>query len=57
MILGENKAVAEVKDIDIQNYAKFLLKEGSDQEKRDLIGCLKGEIQLKMKNICLVNQL
>jgi hypothetical protein len=38
----------------VQNYAKFLLKEGDDQEKRELLSCLKGEIQLREKTIRLV---
>ena len=43
----------DVNDVDIRNYAKFLLKEGEDQEKRDLLGCLKGEIVLENKIVSL----
>lgn len=45
------KEVTEVKDIDIRNYAKYILKEGQDIEKRELLGCLKSKIILKYKNI------
>ncbi|MCK5581588.1 MAG: recombinase family protein [Candidatus Omnitrophica bacterium] len=45
----------DVNDIDIQNYAKFLLKEGSDEEKRNLIGCFKNNIILENKIIKLLN--
>ena len=39
--------------IDIRNYAKYILQEGKDVEKRELLGCLKGKIVLKEKNIKL----
>ena len=42
-----------VDDVDVQNYARFLLKEGDDQEKRDLISCLRGEILLDSKTLSL----
>jgi site-specific DNA recombinase len=53
MVTGKSHAI-EVEDVDVQNYAKFLLKEGDDQEKRELLSCLKGEIQLREKTIRLV---
>jgi len=46
----------EVSEMDIKNYIKFILKEGEDQEKRELLNCLKGEILLKNKNIYSKNQ-
>lgn len=39
----------EVKEIDIRNYAKYLLLEASDPEKRELLGCLKSKILLANK--------
>ena len=48
MVTGKNNNI-DVDDVDIKNYAKFLLKEGDDQEKRDLLNCLNGEILLKNK--------
>jgi hypothetical protein len=42
-------------DIDIRNYSKYLLREGSDLEKRDLLTCLKSKIILKNKEIELFN--
>jgi len=44
----------KVEDIDIRNYAKFILKEGSNEEKRELLGCFKGKIILKNKTVELV---
>jgi len=52
MVTGKSDNI-DVNDVDIRNYAKFLLKEGDDQEKRDLLGCLKGKILLKGKVILL----
>ena len=40
-----------MKDIDIRNYAKYILREGQDVEKRELLGCLRGKILLKNKVI------
>ncbi len=52
MLLGSKTPVA-VKDIDIRNYAKFILLEGSMDEKREFLRCLKSEIVLKNKKIYL----
>jgi site-specific DNA recombinase len=49
-ILG-NKDKIEVCEIDIRNYAKYILREGLDLEKRELLGCLKGNIILNNKTI------
>jgi len=43
-----------VADIDIRNYAKYVLREGKDVEKRELLGCLKSKIELKNKIITLL---
>ena len=42
------------RDVDIKNYAKYLLEEGTIVEKRELLGCLKGKLELKDKRIGLV---
>lgn len=47
------KTKVEVADLDIRNYAKYLLQEGADIEKRELLGCLKGNIVLSEKKILL----
>lgn len=51
-ILGIKQQI-EVSEIDIRNYAKYLLREGSYLEKRELLGCLKGEVRLKQKQVYL----
>ncbi|MEO6536202.1 MAG: hypothetical protein ABIT47_00785 [Candidatus Paceibacterota bacterium] len=42
-----------VQEIDIRAYAKYLLREGKDMEKRELLGCLRGKIELKEKVVSL----
>lgn len=51
-VLGTKESV-EIGDIDIRNYAKYLLKEGADLEKRDLLSCLKSKVKLNSKEIRL----
>jgi len=50
-IMGKAEETYHVKDVDIRNYAKYLLTEGSMFEKRDLLGCLKSKIILRGKVI------
>ena len=52
VILGIKKKVV-VNDIDVRNYAKYLLRDGSALEKRELLGCFKSEILLSNKKITL----
>jgi DNA invertase Pin-like site-specific DNA recombinase len=40
-------------DIDIRNYAKYLLQDGAPSEKRELLSCLKSVLILKDKKISL----
>ena len=50
MVTGKSDSI-DVDDVDVQNYAKFLLKEGEDHEKRELLGCLNGVILLSNKTV------
>jgi site-specific DNA recombinase len=51
-VLGSKEKV-EVGEIDIRNYAKYLLKDGTDVEKRELLGCFKNNIKIQNKKIQL----
>jgi predicted metal-binding protein len=51
-LLGTKSQIA-VKDIDIRNYAKFILQEGNIDEKREFFRCLNSDILLKNKTIKL----
>lgn len=50
VILGTKEKI-EVKDIDIRNYTKYVLREAPDLEKRELLGCLRSKIILNNKKI------
>ena len=41
-------------DANIKNYAKYILLEGTKQEKRDLLECLKSKLLLKNKLLLLI---
>jgi hypothetical protein len=51
-LLGKKEKII-VANIDIRNYAKYLMREGKDIEKRELLSCLKGKIVLNEKKISL----
>ncbi len=51
-VLGIKQQI-QIKDVDIRDYAKFILKEGSIEEKRELLTCFKSKILLKNKTIGL----
>ena len=53
-ILGVKEKSVKVDDIDIRNYAKYLLKEGSVIEKRELLGNLRSRIMYKDKVLTLL---
>lgn len=48
------KGEVEVKEVDIRNYAKYILRDGRDYEKRELLGCLKSKLILNNKEVSLV---
>lgn len=52
IILGSKSPIV-IKDIDIRNYAKFILQAGSDQEKRELLNCFNGNIILHDKKVSI----
>lgn len=53
-VLGETaKQIEGSKDFDVRNYAKYILKEGSLFEKRDLLSCLRSKLVLKDKKVSL----
>lgn len=51
-VLG-NKQQSNSTEIDIRNYTKYLLKEGTIIEKRELLSCLKSKLILRDKKITL----
>jgi len=47
------KSKIKVADIDIRSYTKYILREGTIYEKRELLGCLKSRLILKDKILIL----
>lgn len=52
-IVLNSKDKIEVGDIDIRNYCKYILRNGTDGEKRELLGCLKNKLFMRDKKITL----
>ena len=53
-VLGSTDKARAREDMDIRNYAKYILKEGSVSEKRELLGNLKSRISYKDKALTLL---
>jgi len=54
-VLLNKKEKIVVEDIDIRNYAKYILREGRDVEKRELLGCIKAKITIQNKRVGLLD--
>jgi hypothetical protein len=52
-LLGISSQI-NVSEVDIRDYARFILREGEDSEKRELLSCLKSQVSLKEGVISLV---
>ena len=48
-----NDMPKKISEVNIKNYAKYILLEGTKQEKRDLLECLKNKLILENKEIYL----
>jgi len=51
-VLGQKQEKTDM-GVDARNYAKYLLREGTLIEKRELLGCLQSKLTLKDKKISL----
>lgn len=47
-VLGVKDKI-KVADIEIRNYAKYVLREGTNFEKRELLSCLKSKLVMQNK--------
>ena len=54
-LLGEGSDMA-VTDIDVKDYVKFLLKDGTLEEKRDIMTCFRSSILLSNKKLELIEK-
>lgn len=53
-VLGATEKIKTDKETDIRNYAKYILKEGSTVEKRELLANLRSRIMYKDKTLTLI---
>ncbi len=53
VILSEKPDEQTMPDIDFRKFAKYILQEGSKEERRELLACLKGQIFLKNLKVYL----
>ena len=51
-VLGHKQDKVAI-DVDVRNYTKYLLREGTLIEKRELLGCLQSKLFLKDRKIAL----
>ena len=52
-VLGTKEKIETDRETDIRNYAKYILKEGAVNEKRELLGNLRTRITYKDKELTL----
>lgn len=53
-LLGIKEKTVKVGDIDMRNYAKYILRDGTIPEKRELLSCLRSKITMAKKEIKIV---
>lgn len=53
-LLGIKGTTVKVADIDIRNYAKYILREGTLAEQRELLSCLRSKITMANKEVKIV---
>jgi DNA invertase Pin-like site-specific DNA recombinase len=50
-LLGIKEKMVDVGEIDIRNYAKYILRDGTLEEKRELLTCLRSKILMNNKQV------
>lgn len=54
-VLGIRNQIKDHEALDLRTYAKYILRDGTNEEKRELMGCFKSQIQVR-KHIVTINQ-
>jgi peptidyl-tRNA hydrolase len=52
-VLGVKDKQAEYQDINLKDYAKYVLREGANEEKRELMSCFKSKIKVTKKVVTI----
>jgi hypothetical protein len=50
------KMLVEESEVNVRQYAKYLLKEGSVSDKREILGNLRSRLNYKDKRITLIEE-
>ena len=45
-VLGIQNPNVKHEDVDLKSYAKYILRDGTNEEKRELMGCFKSQITM-----------
>ncbi len=54
-VLGFSDHKTKHEDIDLKTYAKYILKEGTNEEKRELMGCFKSKLKITKGIVTIEN--
>lgn len=53
-VLGIRNQIKDHEALDLRTYAKYILRDGTNEEKRELMGCFKSQIKIR-KHIVTIN--
>jgi len=54
-ILAQKDEVPTLPKIDLRKFARYILQEGSSEERWDLLSCLKGQLFLENEEVYTLN--
>lgn len=54
-LLGEKTKNIKATDVDMRNYAKYILRDGGIWEKRELLTCLRSKIVMNNKQVKIID--
>lgn len=54
-VIGEQAPKMKLQQINLKTYAKYVLMDGTREEKRELLECLNNKIYLKDREVYLAN--
>lgn len=52
-VLGIRNQIKDHEALDLRTYAKYILREGTNEEKRELMGCFKSQIKVTKKIVTI----
>lgn len=55
-VLGMKGKADAHHEIDLRDYAKYVLREGSNEEKRELMGCFKSRVTVAKKAVAIIGE-